>query len=217
MMNPHLTRFILCLLLAGLLFPGCVRLGQRAPAKTTYVLSAARPATAPTAGFSGVLQVTPMRISPRFASRSFVYRLGASRYQTDFYHEFLVSPASLIQEEVARWLSASGLFSLVGTSAGPMPPNYLLQGHVSELYGDFQAGQSAAILEITFMLLDHRRDKNILLHRNYRSRIPVSNINPATLIDAWNTALAHILALLEDELETIASDPAEPDMAPPLP
>ena len=75
-MNLYSTRFLICLFLAGWLLPGCVRLGQRAPEKVSYVLSAERPASSPQANIPGVLQVTPLRISPRFASRSFVYRQG---------------------------------------------------------------------------------------------------------------------------------------------
>jgi ABC-type uncharacterized transport system auxiliary subunit len=217
MMNPCLTRFLVGLLLAGWLLPGCVRLGQRAPEKSSYVFSAERLATAPKAISPGVLQISPLRISPRFASRSFVYRHGTTRYQPDFYHVFLVSPASLVQEEVVRWLAASGIFSVVSTSAGPLPPDFLLQGHISELYGDFRAGQSAAILEITFILLDHRSDKNILLNRGYRSQIPLANATPEALIIAWNAALAHILSDLEEDLGTVVTLLAEPGKEPSLP
>ena len=208
-MNLYSTRFLICLFLAGWLLPGCVRLGQRAPEKVSYVLSAERPASSPQANIPGVLQVTPLRISPRFASRSFVYRQGDSRYQADFYHEFLVSPASLVQEETVRWLSASGIFSAVSSSSGPLPPDYVLQGQVTDLYGDFRSRQPAGILEITFLLLDqHAADNAILLNRSYRYVSPLDNSSAGALIDGWNTALSRILTNLEIDLGNIVIAPA---------
>jgi cholesterol transport system auxiliary component len=206
-MNSSLTRLSICLILAGWLLPGCVRLGQRAPEKISYVLSAERPASS-TAKIPGILQVTPLRISPRFASRSFVYRKGASRYQADFYHEFLVSPASLAQEEVVRWLSASGIFSAVSSSSGPLPPDYMLQGQIIDLYGDFRSQQPYAVLEIAFLLLDHRGPSSILLNRSYRSETPLNSTSSDALVDAWNTSLSGILENLEKDLGNIVITPA---------
>lgn len=206
MMKPYLTRFLIGLLLAGWLLPGCVRLGQRAPEKVSYVLSAEHPASSPQANIPGILQVTPLRISSRFASRSFVYRQGDSRYQTDFYNEFLVSPASLTQEEIVRWLSASGIFSAVSSSSGPLPPDYILQGQIIDLYGDFRSQQTSGVLEIAFLLLEHN---TILLNRHYRSVIPLVNTSADALVDSWNTALTRILENLEKDLGDIVMVPAK--------
>ena len=210
-MNPYLTRFLICLFLAGWLLPGCIRLEQRAPEKVSYVLAAERPASSSRAKIPGVLQVTPLRISPRFASRSFVYRQSESRYQADFYHEFLVSPASLAQEETVRWLSASGIFSTVSSSSGPLTPDYVLQAKIIDLYGDFRSQQPAGVLEMAFLLLDQRTaDIAILLNRSYRFESPLDSTSADALVDGWNTALSRILANLERDLGNIAMAPATP-------
>lgn len=194
MMNLSSPRLLIFLVLAGCLLPGCIRLGQRAPEKISYVLSAQQPTSAPMVKLSGVLQITPLRISPRFAGRSFVYRQGTSRYQADFYREFLVSPASLVQEAIERWLSAKGLFSEVSASSGPIPPDFILQGRIIDLYGDFHSQQPAGVLEIAFLLLDHHAAGNpIRLNRNYRSEVPLNSTSADALVDGWNTALAEIL------------------------
>lgn len=210
-MNASLIRFFLCLVLASCFLPGCIRLGQRAPERVSYILSAERPPSLSRTNIAGILQVTPLRISPRFASRSFVYRQGTSRYQADFYHEFLVSPASIAQEETVRWLSASGIFSAVSSSSGPLPPDFVLQGQIIDLYGDFRSQQPYGVVEIAFLLLDHRGGpRTILLKRNYRIESPLNNSSADALVDAWNTALSRILENLESDLGNIVIAPATP-------
>lgn len=207
-MNAYLIRFFICLLMSTWFLPGCVRLGQRAPERVSYVLSAKHPAALSQTNIPGILQVTPVRISPRFGSRSFVYRQGESRYQADFYHEFLVSPASLIQEEIVRWLSTSGVFSAVSSSSGPLPPDYVLQGQVTDLYGDFRSQQPCGVIEIAFLLLDRRGPGTILLERSYRVESPLSSTSADALVDGWDTALSRILENFQKDLGNIVNTPA---------
>lgn len=203
-MKPFPTRVLICLLLATWLLPACVRLERQSPDKTSYVLAAERPPAPATHIRSGILQITPLRISRRFAGRGFVYRQAESRYQIDFYNQFLISPAGMVQEEIVRWLSASGLFAAVSSSAGPLPPDYLLQGRINDLHGDYRSQQPAAVLAISFMLLDQRGvGSPLLLDRDYRSRIPLNGTSPQALIDAWNAALTRILGDLENDLALI--------------
>lgn len=202
MMFLNATRFTVFLLLTCCMLPGCMRFGQRPPAKTSYVITAERPPVSTGTTGAEILQVTPMRISPRFNGRSFVYRQGASQYRRDYYHQFLIAPASLIQEEVVRWLASSHLMGSVSTSAGPLPPDYLLQGQIVDLYGDYREAQPGAVLEITFLLLEHRApDTPVRLQRTYRRTVPTADDTPDALIEGWNTALAHILQDLETDLK----------------
>jgi len=200
-MNSIPFRSLLFLLLTACVLGGCMRLAHRPPAKTSYVLSAPRPAKAPSAVGSAILQVVPMRISPRFNGRSFVYRQSPSQYQTDFYHDFLVAPANLVQEEVVHWLSDSGLFASVSSSAGPLPPDFLLQGRITELYGDYSSKSPSARLAISFMLLDrHTTDHPVQLQQDYHSDVPLAGHETEALVEAWNAGLTDILNRLEEDL-----------------
>ncbi len=206
-MNSNISRILVCMMISGWLLTGCLRLGERPAERISYVFTAERPGKPGEKSGSAVLQVTPMRISPRFNSRSFVYRKGASRYQTDYYHQFLIAPASLIQEEVVHWLAASPGLSMAGASAGPLPPDYLLQGHIIDLYADYRQEQPSAILEIAFLLLEHPAVENpVLLRRRYRSEIPAGHNSPDALIKAWDCALTRILENLEKDLIVAIED-----------
>jgi cholesterol transport system auxiliary component len=205
MKTSHL-RPILCLaLLLALLAPGCVPRTRVRPQKRSYVLTAMREqaprATVPDTS----LRLGALRVSQRFSSRVFVYRLDEDRFQTDFYHEFFLAPGALIGEETSRWLSESGLFAHVSEGPGPWPPTHLLQGQVVAIYGDFRPGrQPAAFLEIHFWLTDAPGfNKRPLLDRHYRQVIPLQNKAAGSLLQGWNLALAAILTNLEEDLASL--------------
>lgn len=194
-------RHFLILLLSACILSGCMRLGQRPPTKTSYVITAQRTAKAEESRDTTVLQVMPVRISPRFNGRSFVYRQDTSQYQMDFYNGFLIAPANLVQEEIVRWLSASGRFAHVSSSAGPLPPDYLLLGRISELYGDYRSKAPTALLAIEFMLLNPRAaDHPVRFQQNYRSEVALTRTGADALVEGWNKALTGILENLEKNL-----------------
>src|SRR4030095_11265169 len=83
---------------------GCVGIEKSYPDKRYFVLEvSANPSPANPTG-NDTLEVSNIRVSPRYADRSFVYRTSESGYESDFYNQFLVSPASLITEEVRKGL-----------------------------------------------------------------------------------------------------------------
>ena len=61
----------------------------------------------------GVLAVSRLRVSPRYNAKSFVYRLSASKYEQDYYNQFLVAPGDILTEEVRQGLAKAQLFRLV--------------------------------------------------------------------------------------------------------
>jgi uncharacterized lipoprotein YmbA len=94
--------FLLALLT---LCAACVGIEKSYPDKRYFVLEvSANPSPAnPTA--NETLEVSNIRVSPRYADKSFVYRTSEAGYESDFYNQFLVAPASLITEEVRKGLT----------------------------------------------------------------------------------------------------------------
>ena len=96
--------------------PGCLKLGKGYPEKRYYVLRApSRPGEArpPDGGSEEILKVGRFRISPLYEGKEFVYQKEDLRYESDFYNVFFIPPASLITEEVRRWLGGSARFQHV--------------------------------------------------------------------------------------------------------
>src|SRR5262249_49490759 len=102
----------------------CVGIEKSYPDKRYFVLEASpNPSLANPAG-NQTLEVSNIRISPRYA-RSFVYRTSEAGYESDFYNQFLVSPSSLITEEVRKALTGSQIFKYVISPTNQSQPSYV--------------------------------------------------------------------------------------------
>ena len=75
---------------------GCVSLERSYPEKRYFVLEASEIVVAADAAGERILSVSNLRVSPRYADRSFVYRISEAGYETDFYNQFLTATDSMI-------------------------------------------------------------------------------------------------------------------------
>src|SRR5262245_24027164 len=183
----------------------CVGIEKSYPDKRYFVLAAsANPSSANPIG-SETLEVSNIRISPRYADRSFIYRTSEVGYESDFYNQFLVSPSSLITEEVRKGLTGSQVFKYVIGPTNQSQPSYLLEGTVNALYGDFRNPNSPrAVLEMEFFLTSEIQEKpGILMQRLYAKSLPLTGRTPEALIKGWNEALEEILNSLATDLKAI--------------
>lgn len=187
---------ILLVLLA--LCAGCVSVERSYPDKHYFVLEAGTNTSSSDSSANETLQVSSIRVSPRYADRGFVYRTSEAGYESDFYNQFLVSPAALITEEVRKDLTASQVFKYVISSSSPLQPSYVLDGTVNALYGDFRNINSPrAVLEMEFFLTSEIPAKpGILMQKRYAKSLPLTGRSPDALVKGWNQALEEILTSL---------------------
>jgi cholesterol transport system auxiliary component len=195
------------LLLLLLISSGCVNLERSYPEKRYFVIDVGDSAQPPNAAGNETLLISNLRISPRYADKSFVYRTSDAGYESDFYNQFLTSPDTMISEEVRKGLAASPAFKYVVGPATQLQPNYVLEGSVNTLYGDFRnLGQPAAVLEIEFFL--HNEDtanSGIVMQKRYIKTVPLSGRSPEALIKGWSQALGSILTDLNTDLQKVKS------------
>ena len=183
----------------------CAGIEKSYPDKRYFVLEASRnPSSASPTG-NETLEVSNIRISPRYADRSFIYRISESGYESDFYNQFLVSPSSLITEEVRKALTGSQVFKYVISPTNQSQPSYVLEGTVNALYGDFRNPNSPrAVLEMEFFLTSEiPGNPGILMQRRYAKSLPLTGRTPEALIKGWNEALEEILNSLVTDLKAI--------------
>jgi cholesterol transport system auxiliary component len=197
-------RYLVPALLA--LCAGCVSLEKSYPDKRYFVLEAGRNLSPSNRPANETLQVSNIRVSPRYADRSFVYRTSEAGYESDFYNQFLVSPSSLITEEVRKDLIASQLFKYVISASSQSQPSYVLEGTVNALYGDFRnANAPRAVLEMEFFLTSEIPTKpGILMQKRYAKSLPLDGRSPEALVKGWNQALEEILTGLVADLQAAA-------------
>ena len=94
-----------------MIFSGCG--SRQAYDKKYYVLDAVRQAEPIRTDAESILEVRRFTIDSAFGGKGLVYRTGEYEYESDFYSEFLVSPAAMITDKTRNWLSGAGLFGTV--------------------------------------------------------------------------------------------------------
>ena len=183
---------------------GCVNIERSYPDKHYFTLEVSGDEDPPTQTGSGVLEVSGLGVSRRYEGQSFVYRISDAGYESDFYNQFLIAPASLISEEVRHGLTRAAIFEHVINSSSELQPTYRLEGTVNALYGDFRnLGAPKAILEIQFFLTTQAAGQSrILMDKQYSKAVPLSGRTPEALVKGWDEALGAILTSLIADIKS---------------
>ena len=193
---------------AALALAGGCSFTRPAPVKETFVLE---PASPPPAAKSqpGLLRVGTVTVGAPFRGRSFVFRESELKFETDYYHEFLVAPAANIGEATARALGAAKVFASVAPSGVVVDPDWILDGFVESLYGDARdVAKPAAVLTITYYLRRGDADAGVpFWSKKYERRVPFTAGSAGAYVAALNGAFSDILAELARDLSA-ASLPA---------
>ena len=183
---------------------GCVGIEKSYPDKRYFVLEVRQNVNSPTAPGNGILQVANIRVSPRYEDKGFVYRTSESGYESDFYNQFLVSPAALLGEELRKGLAQSQIFRHVINASSQLEPTLVLEGVVDALYGDFRdPGAPKAVLEMEFFLRKESPSKaEIVAAKRYAKSVAVNGRSSEALVKGWNEALEAILSALIADLKS---------------
>jgi uncharacterized lipoprotein YmbA len=173
-----------------------------APVKGTFVLDPPYPPPVARTQ-AGTLRIGTVTVGAPVRARQFVYRESELKYETDYYNEFLVAPASNIGEATARALAAAKVFTTVVPSGTALDPDWVLDVFAGSLYGDGRnMQQPAAVLGITFFL--RKGDGSVpVWSKSYERRVPFTTGSAASYAAAQNTALGDILGELSRDLSSL--------------
>jgi uncharacterized lipoprotein YmbA len=177
-------------------------LTRSAPVKRTFLLEPAMPAVA-AAPRPASVRVGVVSVAAPFRGKAFVYRESELKYDADYYSEFFVAPAVMLAEATAKALTAANVFRrVVPFGAAADDGDYVLDGFVSELYGDVRSPAApVAVIVVTFYLSPTNVvAPGVIWSQEYRQRVAASSASPEAMAKAWNTALSAILADLARDL-----------------
>jgi ABC-type uncharacterized transport system auxiliary subunit len=201
-MTVHpVRRRVLALLPFAALLGACANpLSRPSPVKRTFLLEPALPGPGPRTR-PGTVRIGTIGVAAPYRDRGFVFRTGELKVESDFYHEFFASPASMIGEAVARALASARVFEgVVQGSVGADTVAYVLEGFVSALYADARGAKAEAEVAINWYLSRAAYPGGVVWSREYREREPIGGTGPDAVAGAMNVALARVLGALARDL-----------------
>lgn len=199
--RPH---WLVCSALLGFvsILSGCFG-GSAAADKTSYLLDAKREGGPAQVHTDATLRVRRFNVDEAFATKQLVYRVEEFRYESDYYHGFLVPPGVMITEKTRDWLADSGLFARVSSVGSRLESTYMLEGNVTALYADFRnEAAPTAVVEVRFFLLaGPDANETVGLARTYRAESPITAKTAEAVVAGLSQSLTDILTRLEPNLE----------------
>lgn len=163
-----------------------------------------RPAQSAPTRSPATLKVGRISMQPPYGGTSFVYRTSELRYEIDPYNGFFSSPGDLLGFQIAQWLNRSGRFASVREPASPLTGDYVLEGLVTELYGDIRDRQApSAVVSLTLYMRRAGADGAPVFERAYTQRVAMGNASAGALARAYGAALSRILGALEHDLAAV--------------
>jgi cholesterol transport system auxiliary component len=149
-----------------------------------------------------ILKVRRFHIASGFEGSGLVYRTGKVSYESDFYNRFLSPPESIITETVQQWLSESRVFTNITDDRSVVESDYVLEGKVLSLYGDYiNPDEPKAVFEIRFSLIDTKTVKHSMVFQKvYRVSSATVSRSPSDLISGYNNCMEEILTEFEKDL-----------------
>lgn len=132
---------------------------------------------------------------------SFLYRITANEYRTDYYHSFLIAPTQQLTTHLASFIYATKHLRLAPDNNS----KYNLYPKLTKLYADYRDTSNPKAVIATHILLtkDAKGDRRVLLDKIYNYAIPIQKKNSESLIAAWNEGITQMLLLASRDIESV--------------
>ena len=204
-MNP-LTRTlcVLAVLVTGL--SGCGGLSRPYPEKSLHALDVGSPEKSEAAKGTHVLKVENVWVADPFSALTFNYKVGESKFTSDYYNGFIAPPGRMLTGNLSSWLAASGIFSAVVSGENSADYDFVLETNVTALYGDYSDSKSPlAVIEAKFFLIDESGGRFVIaFQKQYRENEPISAISPDELVRGWDRGYRRMLESLSADLSKVS-------------
>ncbi|QJT07517.1 ABC-type transport auxiliary lipoprotein family protein [Oceanidesulfovibrio marinus] len=198
-------RLLLALLAVSLLAAGCMQgLSQPSPKKRYYTLNPQRDAAPLLAQpAAGRLKVRRLAVAASFDTQELVYKLKGGGFVTDYYHLFLAAPGDQAAQALTRWIRDAGIFETVLSPTSSTNSPYILETSIDELYADYDASPSKAVVRLHAILLhDTGLKYDVVMDRTYDSATELRGSDAADAVAGMEAGLASMFGALEQDLAT---------------
>lgn len=203
-MMPFPSRRAALLGLAGGLASCASPFSRPFPDKTIFVLQVPRPGPRQPAPRARPLLVRDVSAAANAEARGLVTRLGDGRQQTDFWNEFALPPARLVDDQLRRWLEQSGAVTAVLDPGSLGQASVVLEVSLLALYADLtDRARPTAVASLSFLLLNaSRQPPSLITQAMLTERVPVQSAEPAAIVAGMNAAFASMFAEIERRIRS---------------
>ena len=157
------------------------------------------PATASGRSKGSVLLVRTVQAGPGMDSPGLQTLQRDGSLQIGFYERWAVPPAQGVDDDLRRWLAASGLFAAVVDTGSRVDPDLVLESELEALNADLATMTARAALSL--VLSDQRGGvARILLQRTAAATVKLQGTDPPALARAQLAAVAAMLRQTEIDL-----------------
>lgn len=187
------------------LLAGCSSLKRPFPDKTLHAIRIGDPSASATSQASRskmILRVDRVVVAEPYDGTPFVYQVGDSTYESDYYNGFVGPPGRLLTGEIGTSLTRSGVFATVLTGDSSADYQLSLETNVTAMYGDYRPGQKhAAVLAARFFVVDQSQGGfTVIFDKTYTQSTPLQGDGPDALVKAWEIGWTNLMAQLVDDL-----------------
>ncbi|WP_304084401.1 ABC-type transport auxiliary lipoprotein family protein [Maridesulfovibrio ferrireducens] len=210
-MKDYISKKALILFLAASILivavSGCVKLERPSLDRKYYTLSAVRSGQGVfTNGTTKNLIVRRIKVSSRYEDRDLVYHVSENVYEADYYNAFFVPPASMLTQELKVWMADSGIFANVLGPESMGTGEFLLEGVVNSIYGDFSGPSPKAVINMQFFMLDNSSpEMPIIYSRSFNRDVVAKSATASALVVAMNEGLTDIFSELEKDIAKVVN------------
>jgi ABC-type uncharacterized transport system auxiliary subunit len=181
-----------------LLSSGCVKLWQKNLDIKTYMVEVARNAQSLDQPLADTLWIEDVHVLPPYNIRNLILRESDVEFTPSYYTELLMSPSENFRNGFYGWFADSGIFREVSV-VSRTGMSHRLVVTVMDFYGD--RVEKKAILRIRVSLFDEKSSGiRIMFSKDYQRQVSIPEASAESLIRAYNTALAQILADCEKDV-----------------
>lgn len=169
-----------------------------------WPLAITRPQSLPPRPAGRILLVRTVQAAPGLEGRGLRTVQADGSVRSAFYEQWAVPPAEAADDDLRRWLAASGLFAAVVAPGSRLTPDLVLEGELTVLHADLASGQAQAALAL--VLIDqHPTPARVLLQRTVMATVKLDGTDPPALVRAQRAALEAVLRQTEADLTTAIS------------
>ncbi|MDR3538332.1 MAG: ABC-type transport auxiliary lipoprotein family protein [Acetobacteraceae bacterium] len=143
-----------------------------------------------------MLLVRSVTAAPGLEARGVQWLLPDGSVHVDYYEQWAVPPAQAVEDDLRQWLADAGLFAAVVGPGSRINADLVLEGELTALVGDLQAGVARASLAL--VLLDqHPNPAKVLLQQTATATVPLASNEPKAVVAALQAAVAAVLRQAE--------------------